>query len=681
MPIYDAEARLNVTDSIFKRHPDPGHSAADLRTVRFAAWALLAVALILFLWRAWTGIHLFEFGDESEKFVIAKMLDQGLHLYRDIFSHHGPVPYMVAHLYSSLVSASDFTWARVAIVLLAGAAGASVVLSPAIRTVQGRILATIVFLWVLSAFWVLQSLHMLMYQSIGGFLLLIAFAQWVAPALLGEKPRPVGVFVSAFVLVMACFSAYAFGPAAVLMTASAMIGLVASRTTLRAHAAPFLLGVLVALTLAIGWMLLFADLPGYLVYHFYFNQYVYIQHSGASFQAVLNSFKIALSGDRLVHTAAVLFFAVWAFAMTLWVVRKSVSQQRGLLRIVGLLLLLAAVPFMNPRGGTGFQGATFVIFNIGALALSVGVAYHALSRMAALGVVVLVLVLSEAAAHYSVSSPHGVARKDFGTNLALPKPLDQQAHGFIRAATNEQDPFVALIFDPIRYVRADRLPASGHFNYLPWQAAYERASVAGYQIDICADLEQYRPKVIWFDNWKVWDRYWMSEYEPCVIDLIGKHYRHVQEGLYLRSDMLVRPLSDQPAVGIHLRPSRVLSATTPIRLSMVDEIEDSAAKLKRIGIRFGTHRRIHQGKAELRLKDEDGETFVSTFALHDLQDNEYRYFDLEPGRYVSGEIAATSGGGVSTWEIAGRGVGQVKTCIVYVDTDGRVQFTKGCPVF
>lgn len=670
-----------MIDPMLERNADRGHPGSAPRMHKIVAGTLFSAALTLFLWRAWNGIHLFEFGDESEKFVVAQMLDQGLNLYRDIFSHHGPVSYMVAHLYSTLVSSSDFTWARVAVVLLAVAACASVVFSPAIKTAQGRVLAAVVFLWVLSAFWVLQSLHMLMYQSIGGFLLVIAFSQLVAPALLGRSLHPLGIFVSVFMLVMACFSAYAFGPAAVLMAISAVLGLSASRANLRDHAKPFMLGVFVATILAMGWLFVFADLRGYFIYHFYFNQYVYIHHSGASFQAVLDSLRFSLSGDRLVHTMAVLFFFIWAFAITILVIRKPMWRERASLRIAGLLLFLAAAPLINPRGGTGFQGATFVIFNIGAIALFAGVLYDAWSRVATLVMVGLILMLSEAAAHYSVSSPHGVARKDFGINLAQPKPIEQGAHGFLRAVTHEQDPIVSLIFDPIRYVRADRLPVSAHFNYLPWQAAYERASIAGYQIDICADIEKRRPKAIWFDNWKVWDRYRISEYEPCVVDLIDMHYRHVQGSLYLRSDIIVEPATDAGSRGHRARPSPILSPTAPIQLSMISGREEPAPELKRIGIRFGTYQRVNQGEAELWLREADGSSFVSAFALDTLVDNGYRYFDLEPGRYVSGELIAINGGGVSTWETAKHGERQVKTCIVYVYTDGRVRFTSGCPVF
>ena len=60
------------------------------RAILPVAFVFALFGLFVFLTKAKLGINTFEFGDESEKFVAAQMMNEGMRLYLDIFAHHGP---------------------------------------------------------------------------------------------------------------------------------------------------------------------------------------------------------------------------------------------------------------------------------------------------------------------------------------------------------------------------------------------------------------------------------------------------------------------------------------------------------------------------------------------------------------------------------------------------------------
>jgi hypothetical protein len=129
-----------------------------------------------------------------------------------------------------------------------------------------------------------------------------------------------------------------------------------------------------------------------------------------------------------------------------------------------------------------------------------------------------------------------------------------------------------------------------------------------------------------------------------------------------------------------IQPSTQLGASAPVPVLMTSGHKNQNAGLKRIGVMFGTYVRKNLGDAELRLKGQDGVQFSQRFSLSDLEDNKYRYFDVDSKRYSSGEILSITGGGVSTWE-SHSDKGDVNTCMTYEYNNGKKSFTPGCPLF
>jgi hypothetical protein len=160
-----------------KTNPDAdnvndGQNPRRVRAERLLFWMVLAVALLavwVFVSRMIVGSMIFEYGDDTEKFLAAQLINQGHHLYRDIFVQHGPVPFIVAHLYSHLISSSDFSYIRIAEGIFALISAAALFFSPALRTTASKLLAVATYLLLLSSVWVLAGLNYLLYHPIGGF--------------------------------------------------------------------------------------------------------------------------------------------------------------------------------------------------------------------------------------------------------------------------------------------------------------------------------------------------------------------------------------------------------------------------------------------------------------------------------------------------------------------------------
>lgn len=98
----------------------------------------------------------------------------------------------------------------------------------------------------------------------------------------------------------------------------------------------------------------------------------------------------------------------------------------------------------------------------------------------------------------------------------------------------------------------------------------------------------------------------------------------------------------------------------------------------RIEVMFGTHMRLNSGDAQLILIGSDGRSEKIVFPLSHLQDNRYQVFEVPEGTYVSGEIQALTGQGVSVWESHNQD-GKVLSCLKFKYLNGAIGFTPGCP--
>lgn len=656
------------------------------RAILLIAFCFALFGLFLFLAKAKLGINIFEFGDESEKFVAAQMINDGKRLYLDIFAHHGPVPYIISHAYSLLISKSDFSQIRWFMVALGLVSAVSIYFSPAFKSTSVKLIGAGLFLALLSVIWVLQGTHMILYHQIGGFLFVIVFSQLFLPLVMGVRATNWGMLVSGFAAVSMCFTAYAFGPSVILVSSASVLlayrlgGVKYAQTSLIF----IFLGTCFALTVILLWLYSFADLKGFFIYHFYFNQEVYSQFIVFSLSSLKDLFIIKFDPDRILLSFALIMLVASAF-MTLWSDNFLDYNKNPVLLSLSVLFFAFSVVLLSPRGGIGFQRGAFMIAALGIFSASsllflqkYIIKFNPRAFLRVFFGLLITLFIFHRAGSDAISSHHGVKSEDFPKFTSYMRPdLDDGLVSWMAANKND---FLALIFNPSIYVKNEVLPASGHYYYLPWQAAYNRNAIDGYKIDLCEDIIHRKPTLIWFDNWKVWDKYAISDYEPCVIDLIKSNYNRIADisPLYVRSDRLIQSSDTILLSKRSMVPSKQLGLTDPIKLHLVFDGKKNPQNLEKIGIRFGTHMRKNAGEAELIVYSSDGSKFSKKFTLSDIIDNNYKYFHLGISEVISAEIHFFSGGGVSTWE-SHDDSGNILTCINYKYSNKSISFTPGCP--
>jgi len=525
----------------------PTHARSQLWLVELALMVaggvLFACSLLVFARRAYDGLTLFEFGDESEKFVIAQMLVSGRRLYADIFSQHGPLPSLLAHLYAAAFDASDFSYARVIVIGFASLSVLAIVTSPALRTRASRLWATALFVACVSSFWVVQSLQMLLYQGLAGFLFVVVLAQLALPLYVGHPIERRNAFAAGAALALACSCAYVYALASFLLLVFCVAAILADKPgwpVIGSVATFFCLGLGCALVGVAAWLIVFGDIAGYAIYHLYLNQQIYSRYIYFSPWNFMNALGFSTRPEHLVQSFCVVVLTASVIALA---TKRTWRLQAAAWRpLVALPLLAGALLSMNARGSTGFHNATFVVSVLAVAAITVasiigdGLRDRALASVCAAVAAVVMVVAVEVVGRTATTTPHGAARGNYyyGKLGRADDPLSR----VIRAVTAVDEPMEALLFAPALYLLAGRLPASGHFGYSPWQADYSRAPVGAHNMRICDDIRLNRPPVIWFDNWKFWDRWYIVDYEPCVIQILDEDYSLLPKypNVYVRND-------------------------------------------------------------------------------------------------------------------------------------------------
>ncbi|MGI6741461.1 MAG: hypothetical protein ACOX7C_08340 [Brevefilum sp.] len=500
--------------------------------------ALFSVGLVFGI-RALSGLTLFTFVDEVEKFVAAKMINDGMHLYKDIFAHHGLLPYLLVHLYTKVVSPTNFSFARVINLIFALFSALAIFTSPILDTFSKKVWGVAFFIAGLSPVWLIQGLHFVLHHSLGGLLFVIPVMHLVLPAMfLGEVSKR-GVFISGAFIVLMCFTSYPLGVPAILLTLSALLSIRVSAQMRKQIFLYFLLGVLITTGLLLLWLWVFGDLVGYYVYHFYFNQTVYKDIIRFDLTHVFKNFRLWTSPKKLVHLTSFVQMVIWFLLSSPLLLIKRNNHKVA--KLGSLFLLLFGVLMLNSRGNQGIDNAGFVIANIAILSAVIVALFGGMKDKRYQWLIVLLFIITVTTIEFiggvSKSAPHEVMRKDFDQYHFAHEPSMEEPYELIRRFVEKDEKIQVLVFDPVVYIKANRLPASGNIYYLPWQATYNRQPLLNYRIDLCADILDSQPKIIWFDHWVVYGRYSIDDYEPCFTEILKRDYLKLKddENIYVQT--------------------------------------------------------------------------------------------------------------------------------------------------
>ena len=616
--------------------------------IAFGVFVFLAVRYQLKL------LDYMDWGDEAETIVGAKMIAAGLTLYSQIFNQHGPLTFLPG-LIVEKIGNFGVSGHRVAIAILQIVAMLSLYFSPLLNGNLTKRLYTMAAVTVILLYLPEIFGHTYIYQVLVGLVLVIILAQYTLPSIASASHLSARRVVVGNILIASLpFLAITYLPISLILFVASL-----RKEFLKKSVVAFIGGGIGN----IAFLALIGSIPGYLAFHIYLNA------------RVLPLFYDGLGVDQLLLTAfhnttddlpQFTILLITVAATSVLANREKGLPWRSILLGGGLASLLIR--------GPGFHALPYFYAWL-AIPLVFFYSRPFPTRQAQLIVLAFALICI---VKVSLMVPRE-ARKLASQPLNKSTEFAKLAEFF----TQKSDRIVAYSFQNNEYIAADRLPVSGHFFYLPWQEKYNENPKFGIKINACKEITEYRPKVMLIDKKNVWDRFPWATYASCIQKFIDTDYvQWPERPFYIRKDLVTQEMGINFSGGPSRKKlaSSQLGAGSPIPVLMTPEHQAQNGALKRIGVMFGTYERRNSGEAELRLTGPDGAQFSKRFSLSDLADNRYRYFDLDAKRYTGGEIAAISGGGVSTWNSIGEN-GSALTCIIYEYVDGKFRFTPSCPLY
>jgi len=477
----------------------------------FVSWLAFILVMSVSLWACSNLIDYRLWGDEAETIVAAKMMASGQTLYSEIFNHHGPMTFFFGYFIEQFGNASIEGY-RVVIYSLQFLILLLIFLDPKKEYIEKLI--TILGFSVIIWGWgpeVLASVHQ--YQTLCGLILFSVFYFSLLPTLKGNEISNINLVISCCFLALLPFLAVTYIPISILSAIA-----ITKKEQKRYAIVGFSLGV----TISAIFILLTTSLSGYLAYHFYLNAKVLpLYNGGQSFSQLI--------GNALRYTVGSIEGAVIFIPclVALLLINKT-SIFRVLFVLAGLCsLLIRAHPI-------SFHGVPYIYATL-AIFLSVIPYYLSIlltKRVVLIPVTILLFVFYHI--YMAYHRPNN------------PLPEYNQYAELVKKITNPEDKVLFHSFSNHLYIMSDRLPASAHFFYLPWQQKYEENPVLGISNDICKDILVNRPKAMVLDKWKVWGLYDWESYAPsCLHNILKKSYKNTLGHLYLRndiSDLLIKKL-------------------------------------------------------------------------------------------------------------------------------------------
>ncbi|OOF19751.1 hypothetical protein BZJ17_14815, partial [Salinivibrio sp. IB574] len=470
---------------------------------KFVPWLAFILVMSVSLWACSNLIDYRLWGDEAETIVAAKMMASGQTLYSEIFNHHGPMTFFFGYVIEQFGNASIEDY-RVVIYSLQFLILLFIFLDPKREYIEKLItilgFSAIIWGWGPE---VLASVHQ--YQTLCGLILFSVFYFSLLPILKGNEISNVNLVISSCFLALLPFLAVTYIPISILIAIA-----ITKKEQKRYAIFGFSLGVIISAV----FILLTTSLSGYFAYHFYLNAKVLpLYNGGQSF--------LQLIGNVLRYTigsieGAIIFIPC---LVSLLVINKT-SIFRVLFVLAGLCsLLIRAHPI-------SFHGVPYIY---AALAIFFSVIPHCFSILLTKRIVLIpvtILLFGFYHIYMAYNRPNN------------PLPEYNRYAELVKKITNSEDTVLFHSFTNHLYIMADRLPASAHFFYLPWQQKYEENPVLGISNDICKDIVENRPKAIVLDKWKVWGMYDWEGYAPnCFKDILSEKYKNIVGDLYLRDDI------------------------------------------------------------------------------------------------------------------------------------------------
>jgi hypothetical protein len=481
------------------------------------------------------SLDILHFGDVDQKIISAWLISDGETLYGSIFAHHGPLNYMIAHAVYVFSESKDLALYRIIQWVIIGLCAVAIAASPILMHWRQRIYAASTFLILVAVLHPSWRGYELLYNMHGGMLFTTALSLLFLPLLLGFRIPSLAAGIAGSAMVAMVAAAYPFVvPLGFLFIATSLLLLAQGRLwrSTKELFMPVVIGAILMLMLVGVWLALNGDLVGYFVYHFYFNQVVYAPF--IDFDPLLAFKQFTRIGQLRFGWALLilLIFCLWLFMSISRRQKENINWRDRILLLIGSGVMLAAFLFLNPRDSFEFKMAALQVTSVALFSMFTARCVTLPSNESNIPVwnIALPLLLFFLIALTQFTHLLGMLSRDV-VEMKTKSSASAKMEIIIDAVQSwvgPSEPIQALVFNPHWYLLTGRRPASGHFYYFPWQAAYSRAPIMGKNIDICADLERVRPEVIIWDHWKVWGEYELKDYEPCLYELMITQYESVE---------------------------------------------------------------------------------------------------------------------------------------------------------
>lgn len=470
------------------------------------------------------------FGDETETIVASKMMAAGMSLYSEIFNHHGPMTFFSGY-FIELIGDHGVRAHRIPIVLLQIVSMVCVYFSPIFRDTNTRIIYTILASTVMLI--LLPDLFgsMYLYQNIAGLFTVIILAQYTLPAIICENRvnKSAAVIGNALIAILP-FIAITYAPLA------AILFLVSFRFSLFKST---FLGLIIGGAISIAFLCATGSLPGFFAFHIYLNSKVLPLYNGGQSpaQLIFTAFKAVTGSIAGFSTLCLVVASVAASARF----EKSFPWRS--------LLLAAGIGSLLIRGDD-FHGLPYYY---ALLALPIALLANVVLSAQAVQVIMCLALICMAKLSMVLPGERERLR-------SVRNPVVTEFSQLAEAFTSQDDRVIVYSFNNNEYIASHRLPASGHFFYLPWQEKYNEDPQYGIKIDACQDIKTYGPKLMMIDKWKVWGAFSWESYAGCIQQTLDSDYVQMTgKPYYLRKDIYSSFISDK-SLGKRLESADFIAA-------------------------------------------------------------------------------------------------------------------------
>ena len=490
-------------------------------TPHFLYWGILGLFAFLIIRYQIRLLDYFEWGDESETIVTAKMMAAGHKLYSDVFNMHGPLIFFPGYVLEKFGS-FGIAGHRIFIGILQWCALIGMYCSPLLQIRTTKLLAML-----LAATFMVGYLpdffgHNYLYQVVAGLFICIALTQYCFVSIaLQNRLTTTRVVLGNLLIVSLPFLAITYIPLAVCLYLAAFQ---------KAHAKAIVYSTLAALMLNVIFLGLLGSFPGLIAIHVYLNLKIAPAYAGgnlSAIQLVYNFTRTLLDSPLHLGLLVVLMIGV---ARLMFLERARVPWRSTLLGL-GILSLLIR--------GFGFQGLPYLYAVPSFLCVLLSFQVKHLPKTL---LVIIVSICALCAYKLSLWS-----KEDQDKLAGKPIPVTTEFAQLAQQLTDPQDRIIAYTFQNHQYILANRLPAIGNFFYFPWQDDYYRHPILGITTNICQDIANAKPKLMLIDKMFVNSEWRWESYASCIDDILDAQYTQLKgKHYYVRNDLFTAQMQAEP---------------------------------------------------------------------------------------------------------------------------------------